>query len=537
MTAKRPGLRLEIATTAADIYVPQWVDLLRPTDDVLIDQGGAKDLKIYDEIERDPQAYSVLQKRKLGLIARDWEIEPGGKRRQDKKAHELAERVVAGEWGLSYDKVCLDLLDATLKGYGVAEIIWDLADGFIIPVDIKPKNQRRFHFAADGALRMKTRENSYQGIELPERKFLVHRFGDKTGDPYGRGLGHQLYWWVFFKRMATQFWLVFAEKFGSPTVVGAVSDLMTEEEEDDFLARLETIAQRTALTVPAGAEIKFLEAIRSGTVTYPELIGYCDRMITLAVLGETLTTSEGSSGSRALGEVHQEVKDEIIDADADMLSATINDQLLRWLTELNYPDAVPPRLWRPRPTEEGEKAKTEQEKIKALQAALDFVNRMRATGWEPADPQAGVMDQAQGTWTYTGKASGVGAAVEARAGWPGRWRAGPGFGCPRPAPRRHGRSGRPAGRGGGAGHGGDDRPGGRAAGPGRGRRRHPGGRAAPAGRSLPRDGRHPFGRGGRRRPGLRHPDRPRGDRRCRRPAVISRSHSPRRSTTTATSWR
>lgn len=403
----RAGLRRQIAIPQRDILVPVFGQLMRPTDDVLLSQGGGKGLKIYDEIERDPLAHSVLQKRKLGLVARAWELVPGGPRRQDKNAAKLAERLLNGDWGLSFDKVCLDLLDSTLKGFAVAETMWDLRDGWWVPVEIKPKDQRRFVFDVDSRPRMLTPEDPLFGEELPDLKFLVHRFGDKTGDPYGRGLGHQLFWWVYFKRMGTQFWLTFGEKFGSPTVIGEVPSSATPEEEDLFLAKLTALAQQTAMTVPEGAVVKFLEALRSGTVTYPDLVNYCDRMITVGVMGETLTTSEGSSGSRALGQVHQSVKDEIIDADADLLSATLNTQLLAWLTLLNFPDATPPRVWRPRPEEEGEKAKTDQEKLKARQMALSFVNDMRRSGWEPDDSMADVTDQAVGRWNYTGKASGV----------------------------------------------------------------------------------------------------------------------------------
>ncbi|HSV29681.1 MAG TPA: DUF935 family protein, partial [Candidatus Omnitrophota bacterium] len=114
-------LRTEIASARRDILQPVFGGLMRPTDDVLIQQGGGKGLKIYEELERDPMVLAVLQKRKLAVIARDWEVEPGGTRRDDKKAADLCRRVLSGEWGLSFDKVTLDLLDATLKGYAVAE--------------------------------------------------------------------------------------------------------------------------------------------------------------------------------------------------------------------------------------------------------------------------------------------------------------------------------------------------------------------------------------------------------------------------------
>jgi len=406
--AARAGLRTRIATPRTDPTIAWYVDRMRPTDGVLIEQGGAKGLKIYEEIERDPLAHAVLQKRKLALIAREWRVDPGGPRRDDKKAADLARRWLAGDWGLSFDRLCLDLMDATLKGYAVAELVWDVRDGFFVPVAAEAGNQRRFVFGTEGELRVLTRDNSWTGEVAPERKFVVHRFGAVVGDPYGRGLGHQLYWWVFFKRLATQFWMTFAEKFGSPTVVGKVPDTMTEEEEGRLLDKLAGVAQEAAITIPQEASVDFLEAARSGQVTYPELVAYCDKMITIAVLGETLTTTEGVSGSRALGQVHQAVKDEVVDADSDLLSATLNGQVLTWLTEINHPGAAPPRVWRPRPSEEEQDAKTAQEQLKAASAALSHVNEMRRSGWEPEDPAAPLADQALGRWVYTGRVTAAG---------------------------------------------------------------------------------------------------------------------------------
>ena len=38
------------------------------------------------------------------------------------------------------------------------------------------------------------------GVPVPERKFIVHRVNPEDDNPYGAGLGLQLFWPVFFKR-------------------------------------------------------------------------------------------------------------------------------------------------------------------------------------------------------------------------------------------------------------------------------------------------------------------------------------------------
>jgi phage gp29-like protein len=92
--------------------------------------------------------------------------------------------------------------------------------------------------------------------------------------------------------------------------------------------------------------VELLEAKRAGAFdTYESLARYMDEDIAVAVFGETLTTSAGSKGSQALGKVHDGVRLELIRADADLLSDTLNGGLVRWIVELNLPGYPVPRLW------------------------------------------------------------------------------------------------------------------------------------------------------------------------------------------------
>lgn len=53
-----------IANASNDITIPYFSGVLQHADDTLIQQGGGKGLAIYDEIERDTHAFSMLQKRR-----------------------------------------------------------------------------------------------------------------------------------------------------------------------------------------------------------------------------------------------------------------------------------------------------------------------------------------------------------------------------------------------------------------------------------------------------------------------------------------
>jgi phage gp29-like protein len=115
----------------------------------------------------------------------------------------------------------------------VSEVEWD-PDTWA-PLRFHQRDQRRFLFDSDCNPRLITPENRQEGIQLPEKKFIVHRFGAKDGNPYGLGLGTRLFWPTLFKRQGMGFWSVFAEKFGGPTVLAKYPEFMEQAKQDALL--------------------------------------------------------------------------------------------------------------------------------------------------------------------------------------------------------------------------------------------------------------------------------------------------------------
>ncbi len=371
-----PELRQEVASIARDPWQISFAGILRNQDDTLLTRGGVKGLKLYEEIERDPHAYAVLQKRKMAVVAREWTVEPASDSAPDQKAAEIVMRQLKA---LDFDALTYGLLDAVNKGFASAEVIWDIVGGEIAAIEAPIRDQRRFLFAEDYSPRLLTITNFWPGEPLPERKFVFHRFGAKDGTPYGLGLGTRLYWMVLFKRNALRFWLTFADKFGSPTALGTYRPNATPQEVQTLLAAMQAIAQDAGIAVPEGMAISLLEAARAGSVdTYDKLVRYLDAQISECVLGETLTTTIGDTGSYAAAGVHNQVREELTDADADMLSATINATLVNWITEFNVEGATPPKVYRAKPADELAEAE-----LRKKNAELD--EALARLGWAPTE--------------------------------------------------------------------------------------------------------------------------------------------------------
>lgn len=398
--ALKAELKQEIATIEKDITQPVFGGVLRVQDDTLLSRGQGKGLKIYDEIERDCHAFAVLQKRKMAVIAREWMVDPASSSRLDKRAADIVRTQLANlasevpddeilPQATGFDAACLNLLDATLKGFAVGEIMWTTDGSEIVAGEIRPKDQRRFAFTKGRQgyrLNLLTWSNMIEGEPVPPRKFIVHTFSSKNGSPYGLGLGSRLFWPVFFKRQDITFWLTFVDKFASPTPVGKYPSGTTAPDQAKLLAALQAIAHDAGVTIPEGMMIEFLEAQRSGSIdTYEKLARYMDEQMSEAVLGETGSTNQsGGGGSRARDEVGNEIRLELLKADSDLLSGTVNSSLVRWITALNVPGANPPRVWRDCQEPEDLQARAERDKTivdMGFKPSLKYVQETYGGEW------------------------------------------------------------------------------------------------------------------------------------------------------------
>ena len=324
----------EIATTRKDIDIfDGYLNRLENPDPVLLSEANGRGLRLYDEVDRDAHAGAVLQTRCLGVAGLEFEVVPVSEKRADKKIAEFVYDRLAES---NFTQAIQELMQSALYGFYTTEIIWrDQPEGLGIKKFIC-KHPRRFCFDFERNLRLITLEDMIEGEELPDRKFICHTFGD-SDNPYGKGLGQRLWWPVWFKKNGIKFWMTFLDKFGSPTIVGKYPPSTGETEQNKLLAAIELIHQETGITIPENMAVELLEAARGGNASYEKMCEYMDRQMSKTVLGQNLTT-EVSGGSYAASQTHNSVREDIVNADSDAIAETLNETVVRWLADYNFPN-------------------------------------------------------------------------------------------------------------------------------------------------------------------------------------------------------
>ncbi|MEO1766781.1 DUF935 domain-containing protein [Thiobacter aerophilum] len=307
--------------------------------------GDAHDFLIAaaDIEEKDLHYRAVLQTRKLAVAGLPWDVQPADESRAARKAADLARQALEA---LDLPELAVQLLDALSKGYAVAEILWDTDGPQWLPAAIVPREAHWFRFDRESGRSLRLFDGSADGAELPPYKFIVHTPRIVAGIPLLGGLARSALWAWVFKSYALRDWAAFAELYGQPIRIGKYEQGATREDIAVLKRAVFELGSDAGAVIPAGMA---LEIVESGSKSasadlYQRLIEYLDRQVSKAVLGQTLTTDQGSSGSLAQAKVHDEVRADLMRADARALAATLTRDLIAPLVRLNLPDAPMPRL-------------------------------------------------------------------------------------------------------------------------------------------------------------------------------------------------
>jgi phage gp29-like protein len=376
----------EIATTGdgRDITRPYLGPLLTAEDTILRTRPGGAHLEVYRQVRSEPQVQTVMTVRQRSLVAREWQVLAGGKRRIDIAA---ADSLRAQLNEMAWDDVTERMHWGVFYGYAVAEFMWG-RDGREVVVDkVKVKNRARFRFDTEFRLRLLTVSRPFDGELMPERKFWTYCTGaDHDDDPYGIGLAHWFYWLCFFKRGGLKAWLNRLDKHGSPTALGKYPAGATPQQKAELLAACQAMRSESGVIMPQGMEMMLLEAAK-GAEDYASFVREMDQAIAKVGLGNVMLTEATAGQYRA--DVQAGAAADIVKADADLICESFNRGPARWLTEWNYPGAAPPRVFRV--LEQGEDLKSRAERDESItrmgfRPTLAYIQDTYGGEWEPAAP-------------------------------------------------------------------------------------------------------------------------------------------------------
>jgi phage gp29-like protein len=254
-----------------------------------------------------------------------------------------------------------DLSDGIGKGYAVTEMMWEYEDKLLKPVDYKWRDQRFFVFdkLSLSEMRLATDQNPWEGEELPAFKFIQHMPRTKVGIPLRTGLARPAAWAYLIQAFALKDWAAFSEIYGIPFRIGRYGPNASDADKRSLLRAVKSISNDGAAIAPTGMEIEFHKVEgQHGASVFGDLIKYVDDNVSKLVLGQTMTSDNGSSLAQA--KVHNDVRLDILRADCRQLAQTINRDLIKPFVAFNFgPQEVYPQVSFPVAEPEDTKALSE----------------------------------------------------------------------------------------------------------------------------------------------------------------------------------
>lgn len=341
-TQRKPDTREIAVATVRDRYSSYPSNGLTPERLARIlkeaDQGDIyRQAELFEEIEeKDPHLFSLMQTRKNTVLGLEWEIIAYS---DDEHDQEIAQFVGDVLYNLQdFEDAMLDLLDAIGKGFAVSEIIWAIVEGSAVPIQLKWRHQKKFRYDDLDNLRLLTEENLSTGIEIPPNKFVINKYRARSGYASRAGVYRVCVWMYLFKNFTVKDWIAFAEVYGMPIRLGKYEQGTSKEERDALLQAVLQIGSDAAGIISKSTEIEFIEAIKADGDVFKNLAQFCNTEISKAILGQTLSSDIGDSGSYAASKTHAEVRQDILESDCKGLSKTIRRDLIRPLVLFNYGD-------------------------------------------------------------------------------------------------------------------------------------------------------------------------------------------------------
>lgn len=317
----------------------------------ILDEAEHGDLRAQSDLfcdmeEKDGHIFAEMSKRRRSLLTLDWSIRPPRNATEEEKSMTAA----ATEWFQDlpeFEAFILDMLDAIGHGFSPIEIEWQFtaSSRFWFPKAFHKRPQSWFKTLQDNRDVLRLDDGTLNGAALQPLGWVVHRHKAKAGYLPESGLHRVLCWPYLFKNFAVLDLADFLDVYGFPMRVGKYGEGASSLDKSTLLRALMHIGRDAAGIMPKEMDIDFHDAVKGDAKNFQVMIDWCDKTVSKAVLGGTLTSqADGQTSTNALGGVHNEVRHDLMTSDARQLASTLTRDVLYPLLVLNGFHVSPHRM-------------------------------------------------------------------------------------------------------------------------------------------------------------------------------------------------
>ncbi len=298
--------------------------------------------------EQDSSIAANIMTRKRSVLTLDWRIvEPRNATPAEEKLQAEIDELFYQYPNL--EDLFMDLMDAVGHGFSALEIQWAQVNGKWIPKGFKPCPQSWFKLDKHDNLLLRTPTNP-MGEPLRPFGWVVHRHKSRSTQLARYGLYRTLAWLYMYKHYSVRDFAEFLELYGMPIRIGKYGAGATTSEKRTLLRALADIGHNAAGIMPESMQIELHNVASAGAASgnnpFLQMVDWCEKSIARLILGQTLTSgADGKSSTNALGNVHNEVRRDLMISDAKQIAQTITQQIILPYLQINIdPNIAPYRV-------------------------------------------------------------------------------------------------------------------------------------------------------------------------------------------------
>lgn len=298
--------------------------------------------------EQDSSIAANMMTRKRSVLTLDWRIvEPRNATPAEEKLQAEIDELFYQYPNL--EDLFVDLMDAVGHGFSALEIQWAQVNGKWVPKGFKPCPQSWFKLDKDDSLLLRTPANQ-MGEPLRPFGWVVHRHKSRSTQLARDGLYRTLAWLYMYKHYSVRDFAEFLELYGMPIRIGKYGAGATNAEKRTLLRALAEIGHNAAGIMPESMQIELHNVANAGAASgnnpFLQMVDWCEKSIARLILGQTLTSgADGKSSTNALGNVHNEVRRDLMISDAKQIAQTITQQIILPYLQINVdPNIAPHRV-------------------------------------------------------------------------------------------------------------------------------------------------------------------------------------------------
>ena len=350
-------------------------------------------LILAEEIEElFPHYLAVLSKRKRNVAQLQITVKAADDKAPEAQKHAefvrdwLAEKVL--------EQAMFDIADGLGKGFSVSEIVWRTEPGRVAPAEIIYRPQRFFEFSWEDGKTIWLRDGAGFSPLVPH-KFLVHHHPSKSGAIIRSGLTRAVCWMWMYSSYTLRDWALFCQGYGMPIRLGRYGPEASDSDKRVLWRAVQSVAGDVAAIIPKSMEVEFVQARSSDSAgdLYHKRADWLNFEVSKLVLGSTAAT-DAVRGSYGAAKAHKAVEDDVERADASMLQASLQRQVIEPMIAFTFgPQVAYPTLTIGQPDQVGLKdliAAVADLGSQGLEVkASEILDRLQLSPPEPGDKTVG----------------------------------------------------------------------------------------------------------------------------------------------------